>query len=66
MIETVTRKRIEILTDVALVKRVTEAVDAAGITGWTVTPVTSRSGSFTAPREKTSDSACRISSPTFS
>ena len=44
MIETVTRKRIEILTDVALVKRVTEAVDAAGITGWTVTPVTSGKG----------------------
>ena len=41
MIETVIRKRIEILTDVALVKRVTDAIDRAGITGWTVTPVTS-------------------------
>lgn len=44
MIETVIRKRIEILTDVALVSRVTDAIDAAGITGWTVTPVTSGKG----------------------
>ena len=29
MIETVTRKRIEILTDVALVRRVTDAIDRA-------------------------------------
>lgn len=44
MIETVTRKRIEILADTAQVKRVTKAIDAAGITGWTVTPVTSGKG----------------------
>ncbi|MFZ9395234.1 MAG: P-II family nitrogen regulator [Erythrobacter sp.] len=44
MIETVTRKRIEILTDGALVKRITDAIDRAEITGWTVTPVTSGKG----------------------
>ncbi len=44
MIETVIRKRIEILTDTALVKRVTDAVDKAGITGWTVVPVSSGKG----------------------
>ena len=44
MIETVTRKRIEILTDVALVRRVTDAIDRANITGWTVTPVNSGKG----------------------
>ncbi len=44
MIETVIRKRIEILCDVAQVKRVTKAIDKAGITGWTVTPVTSGKG----------------------
>ena len=44
MIETVTRKRIEILTDAALTKRVTDAIDAAGITGWTITPVQSGKG----------------------
>ena len=44
MIETVTRKRIEILTDKALLKRVTDAIDKAGITGWTVVPVRSGKG----------------------
>ena len=44
MIETVIRKRIEILTDTALVRRVTDAIDRAGITGWTVTPVQSGKG----------------------
>lgn len=44
MIETVIRKRIEILTDAALVKRITDAIDRAGITGWTVTPVSSGKG----------------------
>ncbi len=44
MIETVTRKRIEILADKALQKRVTDAIDEAGITGWTVVPVTSGKG----------------------
>ncbi|MHA7818375.1 MAG: P-II family nitrogen regulator [Erythrobacter sp.] len=44
MIETVTRKRIEILADKALQKRVTDAVDRAGITGWTIVPVTSGKG----------------------
>jgi nitrogen regulatory protein PII len=41
MIETVIRKRIEILVDSPLVRRVTDAIDKAGITGWTVLPVTS-------------------------
>lgn len=44
MIETVIRKRIEILTDSALVKRVTKAIDSVGITGWTVTPVSAGKG----------------------
>ena len=44
MIETVTRKRIEILADKALQSRVTQAIDAAGITGWTITPVLSGKG----------------------
>lgn len=44
MIETVIRKRIEILADAALVRRVTDAIDRAGITGWTITPVQSGKG----------------------
>ena len=44
MIEMVVRKRIEILADAALVRRVTDAIDAAGITGWTITPVQSGKG----------------------
>ncbi|MEO1489720.1 MAG: transcriptional regulator [Pseudomonadota bacterium] len=44
MIETVTRKRIEILTDKALQKRITDAIDDAGITGWTIIPVSSGKG----------------------
>ena len=44
MIETVVRKRIEILADTALVKRVTDSIDRAGITGWTITPVQSGKG----------------------
>lgn len=44
MIETVIRKRIEILADVQLQKRVTDAIDRAGITGWTILPVTSGKG----------------------
>ena len=44
MIETVIRKRIEILADQAQVKRVTKAIDSVGITGWTVLPVTSGKG----------------------
>jgi len=44
MIETVTRKRIEILADKALIKRVTAAIERAEITGWTVTPVDSGKG----------------------
>lgn len=44
MIETVTRKRIEILADTRLQKRVTDAIDRIGITGWTITPVTSGKG----------------------
>lgn len=44
MIETVIRKRIEIFVDSPLVRRVTAAIDAAGISGWSVLPVTSGSG----------------------
>ena len=44
MVETVTRKRIEILADTPPVRLVTQAIDSAGITGWTVLPVTSGSG----------------------
>jgi hypothetical protein len=44
MIETVVRKRIEILVDSPLVRRVTAAIDAADISGWSVLPVTSGSG----------------------
>lgn len=44
MIETVVRKRIEILADTPLVRRVTDAIDRAGITGWTVLGVKSGSG----------------------
>ncbi|MBV7267036.1 P-II family nitrogen regulator [Erythrobacter ani] len=44
MIETVIRKRIEILADTQLQKRVTSAIDKAGITGWTIVPVTSGKG----------------------
>ena len=44
MIETVIRKRIEILADQAQVKRVTAIIDQVGITGWTVLPVTSGRG----------------------
>lgn len=44
MIETVVRKRIEILADKALQRRVTDAIDAAGITGWTIVPVTEGKG----------------------
>nr|WP_137678387.1 transcriptional regulator [Parerythrobacter lutipelagi] len=44
MIETVIRKRIEILADQAQVKRVTAIIDTVGITGWTVLPVTSGKG----------------------
>lgn len=44
MIETVIRKRIEILTDQPLVSRVTAAIDEAGITGWTIVPVNAGKG----------------------
>lgn len=44
MVETVIRKRIEILADTPLVRRVTQAIDAAGISGWTILPVASGSG----------------------
>lgn len=36
MIETVTRKRIEVLVDLPLVPVVVDAVNAAGISGWSV------------------------------
>ncbi len=52
MIETVIRKRIEILADTPLVRRVTDAIDRASITGWTVLPVQSGSGREGAWREE--------------
>ena len=44
MIETVIRKRVEILADKALQKTVTDAIDKVGITGWTIVPVTEGKG----------------------
>ncbi|WAT18321.1 transcriptional regulator [Aurantiacibacter sp. MUD11] len=44
MIETVIRKRIEILADAVQARKVTDAIDKVGITGWTITPVTSGKG----------------------
>ncbi|ANY20674.1 hypothetical protein A6F68_02173 [Tsuneonella dongtanensis] len=44
MVETVTRKRLEILSDTPLVRVVTQAIEDAGISGWTVVPVTSGRG----------------------
>jgi hypothetical protein len=44
MVETVIRKRIEILVDTPLVRTVTSAIDKCEITGWTVLPVTAGSG----------------------
>ncbi|MGB7374580.1 P-II family nitrogen regulator [Pontixanthobacter sp.] len=44
MTETVIRKRIEILADTPLVKRVTRAIELVEISGWTVLPVQSGSG----------------------
>lgn len=44
MIETVIRKRIEILADAVQARKVTDAIDQVGITGWTITPVTSGKG----------------------
>lgn len=44
MIETVIRKRIEVLADTALVRQVTAAIDQVGITGWTVLPVSAGRG----------------------
>ena len=44
MIETVKRKRIEILADAPLVRRVTDAIEAVGISGWSVTQLTAGAG----------------------
>lgn len=44
MTETVIRKRIEILADKPLISRLTQAIDAVGITGWTQLPVDGGSG----------------------
>lgn len=45
MNNTITRKRIEILVDTPLVRRVTQAADAAGINGYTLLAATSGKGS---------------------
>lgn len=44
MVETVSRKRIEILADTPLVRIVTKAIEESGISGWTTIPVTSGRG----------------------
>lgn len=44
MVETVIRKRIEILADSRLIRKLTSAIDAVGITGWTIIPVTAGKG----------------------
>lgn len=44
MATTVTRKRIEILVDAPLVRRVTAAADAAGVKGYTLLPTLSGRG----------------------
>jgi len=44
MVETVIRKRIEILADNPLVRRVTHAIDKAEITGWSIIPIVAGSG----------------------
>ncbi|MBM3596165.1 MAG: transcriptional regulator [Alphaproteobacteria bacterium] len=44
MVETVIRKRIEILGDTALVCGVTAAIDSVGITGWMILPVSAGNG----------------------
>ena len=60
MIETVIRKRIEVLTDTALVRRVTDAIDSADITGWTITPVQSGKGSEGHWREESVTGADKV------
>jgi hypothetical protein len=45
MIETVTRKRIEVLIDTALARKLVAAADAAGVSGYTFLPVSSGKGS---------------------
>ncbi len=60
MIETVIRKRIEILADTPLVRRVTAAMERCEITGWTVLPVSSgrgREGEWREERVTGSDKA---------
>lgn len=52
MSETIIRKRIEILADTPLVPRVTAAIEAAAISGWTILPVQSGSGREGAWREE--------------
>jgi hypothetical protein len=44
MATTVTRKRIEILVDAPLVRRLTAAADAAGVKGYTILPTLSGKG----------------------
>jgi hypothetical protein len=44
MIETVTRKRLEIVVDSPLVPRIAELIEAAGISGWSQTYVDAGGG----------------------
>jgi hypothetical protein len=45
MKDTLSRKRIEILVDAPLIRKVTQAADAAGINGYTLLPASSGKGS---------------------
>jgi PII-like signaling protein len=45
MKNTLTRKRIEILVDTPLIRKITQAADAAGINGYTFLPASSGKGS---------------------
>lgn len=42
--ETITRKRIEILADTPLLRLVTEAIDRSGISGWSIIPLSAGKG----------------------
>lgn len=44
MVNTVARRKIEILVDAPLVRRVTAAADAAGVTGYTLLPTLGGAG----------------------
>ncbi len=45
MMNTLIRKRIEILVDAPLIRKITQAADVSGINGYTILPATSGKGS---------------------